>query len=123
MKTNRIKLMIVMILFGSLLLTACGTGAPKTNDLEFQFSCIPPSGDACENHYGVEGQECAPMDTASQDKCPDSYLGNQAVGVCFVSMSSEINLEWIPYSVPPAIDPVSECENILAGIWSEIYTP
>jgi len=123
MITIRFKPILVMILFGSLILTACGTGSSKPNDLQFQFSCVTPSGDACENHYGIEDQQCASVDKTSQDKCPESYQGNQAVGVCFVNISSDINLEWVPYSIPPAIDPVGECENILTGVWLNTYTP
>ena len=94
-----------------------------TADLEFQFSCISGPGDACENHYGSESQQCADMDEQSLDKCPQSYQGYQAVGVCGVDLGPDIFVEWVPYVVPPAIDPVGECENLLKGIWADIYTP
>ena len=123
MKLTQLCGYLLIILIGSLFLAGCGQAGSKPNKLSFQFSCITPSGDACENHYGSAGQDCAPMDTKSQSKCPQSYQGNQAVGVCFVPISSEINLEWIPYVVPSAIDPVGECENFLNGIWNNAYQP
>jgi hypothetical protein len=95
----------------------------QEDDLEFQFSCIPPPGDACDNHYGSPDQDCASIDEKSFNKCPESYGGNQAVGVCVVTINPEISLEWVPYSIPPAIDPIGECENILNGVWSDTYTP
>jgi len=91
--------------------------------LKFQFSCIPPPADACENHYGSPDQDCASIDEKSLSKCPESYAGNPAVGVCVVDINPEIRLEWVPYSIPPAINPIGECENILNGVWSESYTP
>jgi len=94
-----------------------------TADLEFQFSCISGPGDACENHYGSESQQCADMDEQSLDKCPQSYQGYQAVGVCGVDLGPDIFVEWVPYVVPPAIDPVGECENLLKGTWADIYIP
>ena len=123
MKYIRLPLFMLMILIGALSLSACGQGGSKPNDLEFQFSCITSSGDACENHYGGTDQHCAPADQKSPSKCPESYQGNQAVGVCTVNINPEISLEWVPYSVPPAIDPVGECENILNGIWGDTYIP
>jgi len=96
---------------------------PDTTELEFLFSCISSPGDACENHYGNTSQDCAAMDEKSLDKCPQSYQGYQAVGVCDVDLGHEIYVEWVPYVVPPAIDPVGECENILNGTWSDLYTP
>jgi hypothetical protein len=38
-------------------------------------------------------------------------------------MGQDIYVEWVPYLVPPAIDPVGECENLLQGTWSDSYTP
>ena len=92
-------------------------------ELEFLFSCISGPGDACENHYGNPAQQCASMDTQSPDKCPQSYQDHPAVGACAVDLGQEIFVEWIPYVVPPAIDPEGECENILGGAWSDLYMP
>ncbi len=38
-------------------------------------------------------------------------------------MGHDIYVEWVPYVVPPAINPVGECENLLQGTWSDSYTP
>ena len=92
-------------------------------EIEFLFSCISGADDACENHYGNISQQCAAIDEMSLDKCPQSYQGHQAIGVCDVDMGHDIYVEWVPYVVPPAIDPVGECENLLQGIWSDLYTP
>jgi len=94
-----------------------------TAEFEFLFSCISGPGDACENHYGNPAQQCAGMDTQSPDKCPQSYQDHQAVGVCGVDLGPDIFVEWVPYVVPPAIDPVGECENLLQGTWADLYTP
>jgi hypothetical protein len=98
-------------------------GDDQEVDLTFQFSCIPPPGDACENHYGSPDQDCATIDEKFLNKCPESYEGNQAVGVCEVIINPEIRLEWVPYSIPPAINPIGECENVLNGVWSDTYIP
>jgi hypothetical protein len=123
MKSTRLLLTLMVFLAVSLFLFGCGKGSQTPDNPDFQFSCIPPSGDACENHYGSADQGCASVDEQSPDKCPESYQGNQAVGVCAVQMGDEMYLEWVPYSVPPAVDPVSECENILNGVWSDTYIP
>ncbi len=94
-----------------------------TAELEFLFSCISFAKDACENHYGSVSQQCADIDEKSLNKCPQSYQGHQAVGVCDVDLGYDIFVEWVPYVVPPAIDPVGECENLLKGTWAELYTP
>ncbi|HDN05023.1 MAG TPA: carboxypeptidase regulatory-like domain-containing protein [Chloroflexi bacterium] len=94
-----------------------------TAELEFLFSCISPPEDACENHYGSASQQCASIDEKYLDKCPQSYQGHQAIGVCDVDMGHDIFVEWVPYVVPPAINPVGECENLLQGTWSDLYTP
>ncbi len=94
-----------------------------TTALDFLFSCISYAEDACENHYGDVSQGCAEIDEKSLDKCPQSYQGYQAVGVCGVDLGPDIYVEWVPYVVPPAIDPVGECENLLKGTWSDLYTP
>ncbi len=94
-----------------------------TTELEFQFSCISYPEDACENHYGSESQQCASIDEKSLDKCPQSYQDNPAIGVCAVDLGHDLYVEWVPYVVPPAIDPVGECENLLQGIWSDFYAP
>lgn len=94
-----------------------------TTELEFRFSCISSAEDACENHYGSASQQCATIDEKSLDKCPQSYQSHQAIGVCDVDMGPDIYVEWVPYLVPPAIDPVGECENLLQGTWSDSYTP
>jgi len=94
-----------------------------TTELEFLFSCISSPGDACENHYGNTSQDCATIDEKSLEKCPQTYQGYEAVGVCDVDRGHDIYVEWVPYVVPPAIDPVGECENILNGTWSDLYTP
>ena len=94
-----------------------------TADLEFLFSCLSGPGDACENHYGNKSQECASTDEKSLDKCPQIYQDHQAIGVCDVDMGQDIFVQWIPYVVPPAIDPVGECENLLQGTWTDLYMP
>jgi len=94
-----------------------------TSELEFLFSCISGPGDACENHFGNPDQQCADSDEESLDECPQNYQGHTAVGVCDVDMGQDIFVQWVPYVVPPAIDPVSECENLLKGTWADLYVP
>ncbi len=108
--------------------TLVGIGGPTsesadTAELEFQFSCISGAEDACENHYGSASQQCANIDEKSLDKCPQSYQGHQAIGACDVDMGHDIFVEWVPYVVPAAIDPVGECENLLKGTWADSYIP
>ncbi len=88
---------------------------------KFRFSCSTI--DACENHYGPPGQQCAPGDTKSLKKCPikDSY-DHSALGVCKVQRGP-IYVEWVPYSAPPGVNPEAECVLYLGGIWSDTYTP
>jgi hypothetical protein len=113
----------LLVLVGVAILAGCARGGAYTTKLEFQFSCISSAEDACDNHYGSASQQCAAIDEKSLDKCPQSYQGHQAIGVCDVEMGPDIYVEWVPYVVPPAIDPVGECENLLQGTWSDSYTP
>ncbi len=123
MKYTRLPPVLFSVLLAALSLISCSRSLPKPDVQEFQFSCLTPAGDACENHYETPNQDCAPADEKMVEKCPESYQGNQAKGVCVVELNAEISLEWVPYSVPPAIDPVGECENILSGVWADTYNP
>ncbi len=123
MKTFRLLMVALLVLVGIVILAGCARGGADTTKLEFQFSCISSADDACDNHYGSASQQCAAIDEKSLDKCPQSYQGHQAIGVCDVEMGPDIYVEWVPYVVPPAIDPVGECENLLQGTWSDSYTP
>ena len=123
MKTFRLLMVALMVLVGVVILAGCTRDGADTTELEFRFSCISSAEDACENHYGNASQQCANIDEKSLDKCPQSYQSHQAIGVCDVYMGHDIYVEWVPYVVPPAIDPVGECENLLKGTWSDLYTP
>ena len=123
MKTFRLLMVALLVLVSTVILAGCAKEVTDTNELEFLFSCISPAEDACENHYGNASQQCASIDEKSLDKCPQSYQSHPAIGVCDVDMGSDIFVEWVPYVVPPAINPVGECESILQGTWSDSYTP
>jgi len=123
MKTFRLVMVSLLVLIGVVFLAGCANAAADTTELEFQFSCISPPEDACENHYGSASQQCASIDEKSLKKCPQSYEGHQAIGVCDVVIGPDIYVEWVPYVVPPAINPIGECENLLQGTWSDSYTP
>lgn len=123
MKTFRLLKVTLLVLFGVVILSGCAEEITDAPELEFQFSCISPPEDACENHYGSASQQCATIDEKSLDKCPQSYQGHQAIGVCDVDLGPDIYVEWVPYVVPPAINPAGECEKLLQGTWSDTYTP